>query len=76
MGTIKELLEPLEQECEYGCEPDDCGHAQCEVCHHASHNCAGCDNDYCECTESASAVGKNGITYCSQECADEYGDED
>jgi|HubBroStandDraft_1064217.scaffolds.fasta_scaffold1244598_1 hypothetical protein len=73
MGKIKELLEPLEPECEFGCEPDDFGFTQCEVCHHTSHSCAGCLNDYCECSEQEWAVGKDGITYCSQECADEYG---
>jgi hypothetical protein len=68
MGKIKKLLE----KCEYGCV-DQCGHEKCGLCNDTYHSCAGCDGDYCECTESLWALGKNGITYCSQECAGKYG---
>jgi hypothetical protein len=59
--------------CEFGCEPDDCGHEHCEVCQHTKHCCAGCDGNYCECTEPEWVEGQNGITYCSQYCADRFG---
>ena len=76
MAKIKTLLELLE-ECEYGCDEPlgECGHEKCDVCGKISHSCAGCDNDYCECTKALWTVGKNGITYCSQACADEHGND-
>ena len=77
MGKIKELLGPLEQECEFGCDEPlgECGHEKCDDCQTASHSCAGCGNDYCECAGAERAVGKDGITYCSQFCADQSGNE-
>lgn len=62
--------------CNYGCEEEECGHTQCEECGNTCHSCAGCDADYCECSEDEWAEGKNEITYCSQYCADRYGKQD
>ena len=75
MGKVKELLD---EKCEYGCDEPlgECGHEKCDECGEISHSCAGCLNDYCECSEAEWAEGKNGITYCSQQCADDYGDGD
>jgi hypothetical protein len=75
MGKIKELLEYKRRACEFGCEEEDCGHLQCNICNTTAHSCAGCDADYCECSLSEWAYGANGIIYCSQECADRYGKE-
>ena len=72
MAKIEDLLE---YGCEFGCAQGECGHTHCEVCRHTSHSCAGCGNDYCECSEASWVEGANGITYCSQECAAKYGEE-
>jgi hypothetical protein len=52
-----------------------CGHTRCPKCKDFYHECAGCDGDYCECSEPQWVEGANGITYCSQYCADRYGQE-
>jgi hypothetical protein len=36
-------------------------------------SCAGCDDDYCDCTEKEWGLGEDDITYCSQDCADRNG---
>jgi hypothetical protein len=62
--------------CDFGCEESECGHERCEECHNTMHSCAGCDSNYCECTEPEWGLGANEITYCSQYCADRYGREE
>ncbi|MGD0598394.1 MAG: hypothetical protein ABR988_01145 [Terriglobales bacterium] len=69
MGKVKELLD---EKCYYCDEPlSKCGHVKCDECGIITHGCAGCDDYYCECTVSEWGMGKDGITYCSQQCADE-----
>jgi hypothetical protein len=58
------------------CDELDCGmHSKCETCAEYFHSCAYCDGEYCDCSESEWAVAANGITYCSQECADRAAEE-
>lgn len=44
----------------------------CPDCHDQPHTCANCDGIYCDCTIKEWTVGKNGITYCSRGCAENY----
>lgn len=67
-------LREITHDCEYGCEAGVCGHLFCEDCQTTAHSCANCDGDTCECNEHESVEGKNGITYCSQDCADRDGE--
>jgi hypothetical protein len=74
---IEEVIQRLDGfHCDYGCEEDECLHVQCEDCGTTAHTCAGCSNDYCDCTEADWAEGANGLTYCCQACADAYGAEE
>ena len=80
-ATVEECLATVSNFAKKKCElcldpvPEECGHEQCETCHEWMHNCAGCGNDYCECTGKEWAEGKNGTTYCSEWCAERYGNE-
>jgi hypothetical protein len=61
--------------CGEGTLPKNCGHIPCTKCGEIPHNCAGCDELYCNCTEEDSGLGEDGVTYCTQECADFNGKE-
>ena len=55
---------------------EECGHETCARCGDIYHVC-DCAELYCGCTEASWAIGADGNTYCSQDCAEMYGyDED
>jgi hypothetical protein len=45
---------------------------ECPTCYTVPHVCAGCGQDYCDCTEKEWGLGADGITYCHQDCADSH----
>jgi hypothetical protein len=60
------------ERCGEGTLPENCGHISCTKCGEIPHNCAGCDELYCDCTEKDWGLGEGGVTYCSRESSKSF----